>query len=95
MVQLTAFDQDIRAIEDLVGWADQTHRLAPVIHLVGPIVVCLIVRESSEACGYIEEASLCDRVLVIVSGIRRVDLPACVSHLVQSLRPETEPRLTI
>ena len=85
VIQLGAFEQGICAIKDLVGRADQSDRLAPDIHLVGPIVVSLVLRKSSEAGGQIEEGSLRDRVLVTVSAVERGDLPACVSLLVQSL----------
>lgn len=88
MVQLTAFDQAVRTIEDLVRRADESDSLAPVIHLVGPIVVCLIGSIGSEASGEIKKPSFRDRVLVIVSAIRRGNLPACISLLVQSLREE-------
>ena len=85
MVQLGTLDQAICAVEDLERRADERNRLAPSIHLVGPIVVRLIVCESSEASGQIEEGSLRNRVLVIVPAVERRDLPACVSLLVQSL----------
>jgi hypothetical protein len=76
VIQLRTTDQSICAIKNLKRVTDQANLFTPSVHLVGPIEVCLIVRESAEACGDVEEASLRDRVFVCIAAIEGEDLPA-------------------
>jgi hypothetical protein len=75
VVQLRTMDFSICAVENLKRGTDQADLLAPSVHLVGPIVVRLIVRETAKAHGNVEEASLRDGVHIIVAAIYRLDLP--------------------
>ena len=65
-----------RAVPDLVVGCQNGRTGDPVVCLLGPVCVSLVAGVSCESCGELEESSVRNRVLVVVTSVEGVNLPS-------------------
>lgn len=75
LVDVRAIGLDMGTIIDLVIGVYQPHAGRPVPDLLGIFGICLIISVPGEPGTEVEEAAVCNGVLVVIPTEERVNLP--------------------
>jgi hypothetical protein len=75
MIDIGAVGLDVCSVIDVIILVHQTDSRNPVPDYLCVLSICVVVGVASESSTKIEEASVCNGVLVVVSGEIWVNLP--------------------